>query len=121
MTEGGGYSVLTAPDFRGNFLFNTLGNIAVYPRAGLLFVDYERGDLQLTGSAEIAWDGPEVQAFAGAQRLLRVTVEESRWFEAALPLRWSPPEPAPQLAAPGTWSAASMGDDEEPSGGVICR
>jgi predicted pyridoxine 5'-phosphate oxidase superfamily flavin-nucleotide-binding protein len=98
-------TVLTAPDFRGNFLFNTLGNIAVNPRAGLLFVDYARGDvLQLTGTAEVIWDGPEVAAFAGAQRLLRVTVDEGRWHAGALPLRWSAPEQAPQLAATGTWT-----------------
>ena len=95
---------LVAPDFRGNFLFNTLGNIAANSRAALLFIDYERGDLlQLAGAAEIVWDGPEVEAFAGAQRLLRIRVTSSRWFGAALPLRWSSPQHAPQLASTGTW------------------
>jgi predicted pyridoxine 5'-phosphate oxidase superfamily flavin-nucleotide-binding protein len=104
VTQEDGVTVLHAPDFRGNFLFNTLGNIAANPHAGLLFIDYDRGDLlQITGTAEIIWDGPEVQAFAGAQRLLRVTVTSSRWFEAALPLRWSAPQPAAQLESTGTW------------------
>jgi predicted pyridoxine 5'-phosphate oxidase superfamily flavin-nucleotide-binding protein len=104
VTEKNGQSVLLAPDFRGNFLFNTLGNIAANPRAGLLFIDYESGDLlQLTGRAEIVWDGPELVSFAGAQRLLRVTVTSSRWYDAALPLRWSAPVQAPQLAATGSW------------------
>lgn len=104
-TEVGGRTVLTAPDFRGNFLFNTLGNIAVNPRVGLVFIDYERGDVQqLTGAAEIVWDGPEVEAFAGAQRLVRVTVEQGRWLANALPLRWSAPEQASQLAATGSWA-----------------
>jgi predicted pyridoxine 5'-phosphate oxidase superfamily flavin-nucleotide-binding protein len=99
-----GATVLLAPDFRGNFLFNTLGNIVTNPRAGLLFIDYERGDLlQVTGTASIIWDEPEVEAFAGAQRLLRVTVTGSRWLEGALPLRWSAPQPAEQLAATGSW------------------
>jgi hypothetical protein len=99
-----GATVLLAPDFRGNFLFNSLGNIVANPHAGLLFIDYERGDLlQVTGTAAILWDGPEVEAFAGAQRLLRVTITSSRWLEGALPLRWSAPQPAPQLAATGTW------------------
>jgi predicted pyridoxine 5'-phosphate oxidase superfamily flavin-nucleotide-binding protein len=31
---------LTVPDYTGNFYFNTLGNFAVYPRAGLVFVDF---------------------------------------------------------------------------------
>jgi predicted pyridoxine 5'-phosphate oxidase superfamily flavin-nucleotide-binding protein len=98
-------SVLTIPDFRGNFLFQTLGNIVAYPRAGLLFADPGNGDvLQLTGSAEVIWDGPQVEAFAGAQRLLRVRVEQGWWMPAALPLRWSALEYASQLAATGTWA-----------------
>jgi uncharacterized protein len=76
----------------------------VNPRAGLLFIDYDQGDLlQVAGDAEILWDGPDLQAFTGAQRLLRLTVTSSRWFAAALPLRWSAPRQAPQLAATGTW------------------
>jgi predicted pyridoxine 5'-phosphate oxidase superfamily flavin-nucleotide-binding protein len=105
MTERSGSTVLLAPDFRGNFLFNTLGNIAANPRAGLIFIDYTEGHvLQVTGRAEIIWEGPELQSFAGAHRLLQVTVASSRWFESALPLRWSAPEYAPQLDATGTWA-----------------
>ncbi len=37
--------VLTIPDFRGNRFFNTLGNLQTDPRAALLFVDFETGDL----------------------------------------------------------------------------
>ena len=40
-----GEGTLTVPDFMGNAFFNTLGNIAVHPRAGLLFIDFETGDL----------------------------------------------------------------------------
>lgn len=95
-----GRSAISVPDYRGNFMFNTLGNIAAHPHAGLLFIDYDSGDLlQLAGRAEIVWDGPAVQAFEGAQRLLRIEVETGRWTPGALPLRWSAPEFAPQLAA----------------------
>jgi predicted pyridoxine 5'-phosphate oxidase superfamily flavin-nucleotide-binding protein len=102
--DGVSGTVLTFPDFRGNFFFNTLGNIAAHPKAGLLFVDHETGGvLQLTGRAVIIADGSEVEAFAGAQRLLRVEVEEGMWTPQALPLRWSAPQPASQLAATGHW------------------
>ncbi len=102
-----GRTVLTAPDFSGNNYFNTLGNIAVNPRAGLIFVDFASGGvLLLTGEAEIVWDGPELQSFAGARRLLRFRPAEGRAIAAAVPLRWSDPEPAPQLAATGAWPAA---------------
>ncbi len=100
-----GQTLLTAPDFAGNNAFNTLGNLAADPRAGLLFVDFAAGHtLSLTGSTEIVWDGPELASFAGAQRLLKFRVEDGVWIENALPLRWSKPEPAPQLAATGTWA-----------------
>jgi hypothetical protein len=97
-------SVLTLPDFRGNFFFNTLGNIAASGRAGLLVVDHGTGGtLQLTGRAAVIADGPEVASFAGAQRLLRIHVEAGRWTPGALPLRWSAPQQAPQLEGTGHW------------------
>ncbi|MFN4165903.1 MAG: pyridoxamine 5'-phosphate oxidase family protein [Ferrovibrio sp.] len=100
-----GATRLTLPDFRGNKFFNTLGNIALNPRAGLLVMDYATGDLlQLTAHAEIIWDGPEVERFAGAERLLRLNVEAGHIIEGGLPLRWSEPDYAPQLAATGNWN-----------------
>jgi predicted pyridoxine 5'-phosphate oxidase superfamily flavin-nucleotide-binding protein len=97
--------LLTVPDFRGNFFFNTLGNIAAYPRAGLLFIDFATGDLlTLTGAAGIVWDGPEVASFKGAERLLRVRVERARFIRNAVPLRWSGLDCAAQLARTGTWT-----------------
>jgi uncharacterized protein len=97
-----GASVLYWPDFRGNFFFNTLGNLAENPRAGLLFMDFDSGEtLLLTGAAEVIWDGPLVAAFAGAERMLRFVPQEGVWVPAAASLRWSAPEPARQLAATG--------------------
>jgi uncharacterized protein len=99
-----GRSTLVAPDFAGNGLFNTLGNLALNPRAGLLFVDFESGDvLSLTGTAQVLWDGAELAAFAGAERLVKFHVEEGSLREKACALRWSAPQPAPQLARTGSW------------------
>lgn len=104
VTTEDGHTVLTVPDFRGNSHFNTLGNLELEPRAGLLFVDFDAGNvLALTGEAAVDWDGPLVRAFAGAERLLLFRVSEGLWFEAALPLRWSAPQPARQLEATGSW------------------
>ncbi len=95
---------LTVPDFAGNFFFNTLGNIAVNPRAGLLFIDFDNGDLlYLAVSAEIVWHGPELQAFEGAQRLLRFHVTAMRRVEASLPLHWGAASLSPVLQATGAW------------------
>lgn len=77
------------PDFRGNNHFNTLGNLLVNPKAGLLFFDYQSGDvLYLTTHTEIVWEGPEVEAFAGAQRLVRFRVVEWRLVEGSFPFSW---------------------------------
>lgn len=99
---------LTVPDFFGNFFFNTLGNIAVNPRAGLLFIDFETGDLlYLAVMAEIIWNNADLKLFAGSQRLLRFIVREVRRLEAALPLRWSAAELSPVLASTGEWNVPS--------------
>lgn len=104
VSEMAGHTFLTAPDFRGNNMFNTLGNIASNPRCGLLFLDFAGGDLlQLTGEADILFDDPAIARFAGAQRLLRFSVSHGRYVQRALPLRWSAAEFAPQLAKTGSW------------------
>ncbi len=92
------------PDFTGNFIFNTVGNILVNPKAGLLFIDYKTRDLlYLTGRAEIIWDGDEVQAFLGAERFIRVFIEEWQRVEASLPLWFTFGEYSPILQYSGSW------------------
>lgn len=95
---------LTVPDFAGNFFFNTLGNIALYPKAGLLFMDFTDGDLlHVSADAEIIWSGPDVAAFEGAERLLRLHVNETIRVNRSLPLRWGEAQISPFLADTGDW------------------
>lgn len=79
------------PDFVGNFMFMTLGNLAVNPRAGVLFIDFKTGDLlTLTGRAEVVWEGEllnAIAAFDGAQRAWRFHVDAGWRLREALPLR----------------------------------
>lgn len=78
------------PDYSGNGLFQTLGNLAADPRAGLLFMDFEGGNtLQLTGTARIVWDENHTAAFPGAERLLEYEIEEVVELAGANPLRWT--------------------------------
>lgn len=91
---------LTTPDFIGNNFFNTIGNLIHDPRAGLLFIDFASGDLlYIAARAEVVWDGAELAAFEGAQRLVRFHLQEVRRSRSALPFRWSDVEYAPQFAA----------------------
>lgn len=106
VTEEEGRSVLAVPDFVGNFFFNTLGNIAAKPHAGLLFIDWQSGDMvALSCDAEIAWEGPLVAAHPGAQRVLLLRVVQGLRLPSSMPLRASGVDYAPQLAALGAWAA----------------
>jgi predicted pyridoxine 5'-phosphate oxidase superfamily flavin-nucleotide-binding protein len=105
--EEDGRAVLTIPDFRGNNLFNTTGNIVSYPQAGLLFPDFATGDvLQLTGAATVLLDDPLIQTYEGAQRLIEIRVTRGQFLRGALPLRWGDAEQAPQLDKTGAWHSA---------------
>lgn len=91
---------LVFPDYSGNNLFQTFGNLVVNSNAGLLFIDFEWGHaLQLTGQAEIIWDAERLTAFAGAQRLVEFHLDQVLETTNASPLRWrfgeySPVNPA---------------------------
>ena len=82
---------LTILDYAGNRYFNTLGNLVTEPRAALVFVDFVRGDLlHVQGATEIVWNGPEVSAVDGAERLWRVHVERGWRRLGAFALRERP-------------------------------
>jgi len=45
------------PDYSGNNMFNSLGNLAVNPNCGLLFLDFESGAmLQMSGRGRVEWE-----------------------------------------------------------------
>ena len=99
---------LVFPDFRGNNHFNTIGNLLVNPKAGLLFFNYQTGEvLYLTTHAEIVWDGPAVEAFEGAQRLVRFRVVEWRLVKGSFPFSWDFQEFSPSLDDTGEWAKNS--------------
>ena len=95
---------LTIPDFSGNCMFNTIGNIEVNPRIGLLFIDFAQRDLlYLTGTSEIIWSETEINAFQGAERLIRFHLDRGHLVRASLPLRWTAPKFSPVLEHTGSW------------------
>jgi predicted pyridoxine 5'-phosphate oxidase superfamily flavin-nucleotide-binding protein len=99
---------LSFPDYAGNSMFLTLGNLAANPRAGLLFVDWETGDtLQLSGRAAVDWSPTRAAAIPGAERVVDFEFEHVVATLGALPPHWvleersrfNPPAPAGILAA----------------------
>jgi predicted pyridoxine 5'-phosphate oxidase superfamily flavin-nucleotide-binding protein len=82
------------PDYQGNSMFMTLGNIAVNPHCGILIPDWTTGGtLQLTGTAELVW-APETFT-AGAQCSIDFTITDVVEVHGAGPLRWGPAELSP--------------------------
>jgi uncharacterized protein len=95
---------LTIPDFSGNQHFNTFGNLELNPRAGLLFMDFEQGDLlYLTGEATVIWNGDEIKRYAGAERLLIFRLDRGYRLAGGLPGLWSAPTFSPFLDKTGSW------------------
>jgi predicted pyridoxine 5'-phosphate oxidase superfamily flavin-nucleotide-binding protein len=81
--------VLLIPDYSGNSMFNTLGNFAVNPRAGLTFVDFDQGrQLQITGDVELRFDVESNRELTGGT---------GRWW-AFRPRRWVASSLHPPLA-----------------------
>lgn len=76
------------PEYNGNGMFNTLGNLIENPDAGLLFVDFEQGGtLQLSGTTEILWDEERAAFFPGAERLVEFKIRRIITTENAIDLR----------------------------------
>lgn len=104
----GADGLLKIPDFAGNLHFNTLGNILLNGKAGLLFIDHASGDLlQLTGDAEVILDSPEIAAFQGAERLWSFRARKVIRRPGASPLRWSFGEWSPNSLMTGSWEDAA--------------
>lgn len=84
-----GPSCITIPDYKGNYLFNTFGNLMLNPEAALLFLDFETGDqLHLHGHATLIETAEEVALYPGAQRLMRIEITRVRRHPDATALRW---------------------------------
>ena len=84
------------PDYPGNNMFCTLGNVEADSRVGLLFVDFADGrTLQAAGTAEIIWDDDRVAQHEGAERLVEITVDRTIELPNGNPLRWSLEERSP--------------------------
>ena len=93
---------LWMPDYSGNLLFNTLGNLVQEPRCGLLIVDVASGDLlHLQARAEVVW--PEqyhelgVKPASGAERMLVLQPGRWRLRRSRLPLAFGAASVSPFL------------------------
>jgi uncharacterized protein len=64
------------PNYDGNGMYLSMGNLLVNPQVGLLFIHFEqRRRLRLNGIASIAEDDPLLAEYSEAQFIVRVNAE----------------------------------------------
>ncbi|MGW7446058.1 pyridoxamine 5'-phosphate oxidase family protein [Kitasatospora sp. NPDC054795] len=81
------------PEYPGNSMFLTLGNLELDRRAGLLLPDWETGGaLLVTGEARADWSEEARRGVPGAERMVELTVTGVVELADATPLTWSDPE-----------------------------
>lgn len=67
---------LLFPDYFGNNMFNTLGNIEVNAHVGLIFIDFKtRKTMQMTGRAKVLWEEGASIDFPGAERMVFLEID----------------------------------------------
>lgn len=89
-------AVFVYPEYSGNRLYQTLGNLRTNPRAGYVFPDFQTGDaLYITGKTEVLV-GKDADAILPRSNLaVKVTVAAARFVEKSLSFRGIPGEPSP--------------------------
>lgn len=81
-------TVLCWPEYSGNRLYQTLGNLAVYPKAGLCIPDFDTGDcLYLSGTTEILVGSAAEEFLPHSNLCVKFFVVALRLVEHALPFR----------------------------------
>ncbi|KAF2223817.1 hypothetical protein BDZ85DRAFT_262220 [Elsinoe ampelina] len=92
----GDKTVLVYPEYSGNRLYQSLGNMITNPKAGFCFPDFESGDcLYLTGTTEILVGKDAANLIPKSNLAVKITVDSARLVESILPLRGSSGEQSP--------------------------
>lgn len=116
--DGGGVSIIY-PEYSGNRLYNTLGNVHERPLVGLCVPDFATGDvLHLTGEARILVGADAARLLPRTKLAVRIRVTAARLVRAGLPFRgdvidYSPYNPPVRRLAGEltTGSAGAVGGD----------
>lgn len=67
---------LAFPDYDGNGMYRSWGNVLVNPHVGLLFLDFESPKrLRVNGTAQVSQDDPLLAEYPGSVFIIRVTAE----------------------------------------------
>ncbi|KAH0559164.1 hypothetical protein GP486_004302 [Trichoglossum hirsutum] len=81
-------TVFVYPEYSGNQLYQTLGNLQTTPRAGIVFPDFDTGDvLYVTGTTEILMGKNADKLLPRSNLAVKVTVTAARFVEKGLAFR----------------------------------
>lgn len=84
------------PEYSGNRLYQSLGNLKINPRIGITFPDFETGDvLYMTGTAEVLDGSAAASILPGSNLAVRITCTETRFVASGLALRGTRKTPSP--------------------------
>jgi ferredoxin-NADP reductase/predicted pyridoxine 5'-phosphate oxidase superfamily flavin-nucleotide-binding protein len=84
------------PEFSGNRLYQSLGNLQLNPKIGLTFPDYDTGDvLYITGTVEILVGADAAKLLPGSNLVVKIELVDSRLVKCGLPFRGTRKLPSP--------------------------
>jgi NAD(P)H-flavin reductase len=87
---------LVYPEYSGNRLYQTLGNLRTTPKAGLVFVDFDTGDvLYVTGTAEILAGEGATNLLPRTNLAVKVQLSAAKFVSQGLSFRGVKGEPSP--------------------------
>ena len=89
-------AVLVWPEYSGNNLYQTLGNLQTSPRAGLVFPDFDTGNvLYVTGDTEVLIGKDATAVLPRTNLTVRITLTGARFVEKGLPFKGESLESSP--------------------------
>lgn len=91
-----GEIVLVYPEYSGNQLYQSLGNLQVNPRVGIVVPDYETSDvLYLTGETQLLVGTAAATVMPHCKVAVKIVVKEARFVKDGLPFRGDSLEQSP--------------------------
>jgi uncharacterized protein len=111
------------PNYDGNGMYLSTGNVLENPEVGILFIDFERGNrMRLNGTASVQLDDPLLAEYPEAQFIVRVTAREvfpncPRYIHRMQKVEASPFVPRAGCTTPvPDWKRADFARDVLPAG-----
>jgi len=91
-----GYTKFVYPEYSGNRLYQSLGNLMLDSKAGFCFPDFETGDcLYVTGTTEVLFGKEAAEVMPRSNLAVRVTITAARLVASVLPFRGNTGEYSP--------------------------